>query len=183
MIPVALDPARLRLGLAGRGSAMTRRLAALREGGAQPIAVFCDAPTQAADAESVIARLPDAGDMDRLDLLWIVGLPDELATALAGTARARRVLVNVEDRPALCDFHSVAAIRRGDLMITVSTAGRSPGLAARIRESLARQFGPEWADRLEHVAELRRRWREEGRSMAENADLTEALVRSMGWLA
>ena len=52
------------------------------------------------------------------------------------------MLVNVEDRPALCDFHSVAEVRRGDLLLTVSTGGASPGLAARIRARLAAEFGP-----------------------------------------
>ena len=80
--------------------------------------------------------------------LWIVGLPDDEAAELAALARSERVLVNVEDRPALCDFHSVAEVRRGDLLLTVSTGGASPGLAARIRARLAAEFGPEWADRL-----------------------------------
>ena len=84
--------------------------------------------------------------------LWIVGLPDDEAAALAALARSERVLVNVEDRPALCDFHSVAEVRRGDLLLTVSTGGASPGLAARIRARLAADFGPEWAERARPAA-------------------------------
>ena len=79
---------------------------------------------------------------------------------LAALARSERVLVNVEDRPALCDFHSVAEVRRGDLLLTVSTGGASPGLAARIRARLAAEFGPEWAERVALLRGHRAAWRQ-----------------------
>jgi precorrin-2 dehydrogenase/sirohydrochlorin ferrochelatase len=90
------------------------------------------------------------------------------------------VLVNVEDRPALCDFHSVAAVRRGDLLLTVSTGGASPGLAARIRARLADQYGPEWADRLALLRDHRAAWRRDGGDVAAR---TDALLHANGWLA
>jgi len=89
-------------------------------------------------------------------------------------------LVNVEDRPALCDFHSVAEVRRGDLLLTVSTGGASPGLAARIRARLAGEFGPEWADRLAQLRGQRAVWRCDGRDLAAE---TDALLQANGWLA
>ena len=112
--------------------------------------------------------------------MWIVGLPDDGAAELAAAARPERVLVNVEDRPALCDFHSVAEVRRGDLLLTVSTGGASPGLAARIRARLASEYGPEWAGRLELLRERRAAWRRDGRNAGE---LTDALLQANGWLA
>ena len=87
--------------------------------------------------------------------------------------------MNVEDRPALCDFHSVAEVRRGDLLLTVSTGGASPGLAARIRARLAAEFGPEWADRLALLRDQRAAWRRDGRDAAA---LTDALLHANGWL-
>jgi precorrin-2 dehydrogenase/sirohydrochlorin ferrochelatase len=115
-----------------------------------------------------------------LRALWITGLPDGIAAALAALARAGRVLVNVEDQPALCDFHSVAEVRRGDLLLTVSTAGASPGLAARIRARLARDYGPEWAERLELLRGYRAAWRRDGQDVAA---LTDVLLQANGWLA
>ena len=93
------------------------------------------------------------------------------------------MLVNVEDVTPLCDFHSVAEIRRGDLLLTVSTGGRSPGLAARIRGRLADEFGAEWADRLAEIGALRDRWRQEGRSLAELGERTNAAIDAAGWLS
>ena len=62
----------------------------------------------------------------------------------------------------------------------VSTGGASPGLAARIRERLTVEFGPEWADRLAQLRRRRAAWREQG---ADVPALTDAMLRSSGWLA
>jgi precorrin-2 dehydrogenase / sirohydrochlorin ferrochelatase len=82
----------------------------------------------------------------------------------------------------LCDFHNPAQVRRGDLLLTVSTGGRSPGLAARIRAELGRAFGPEWADRLNLIAARRAAWRRPGRPLEELARLTDATIDANGWL-
>ena len=73
-------------------------------------------------------------------------------------------------------------MRRGDLLLTVSTAGRSPGLAARIRARLARAFGPEWVERVERIGEQRTAWRRERHSLEELARLTSAAIDAQGWL-
>jgi precorrin-2 dehydrogenase/sirohydrochlorin ferrochelatase len=88
----------------------------------------------------------------------------------------------VEDVTPFCDFHNPAQVRRGDLLLTVSTGGRSPGLAARIRSELARAFGPEWAERLNAIAARRAVWRRPGRSLDELARLTNATIDANGWL-
>ena len=178
MIAVALDPSALPVAVAGRGTAALRRFRALRAGGAANLLLFTDEP---ADVGEVVRPLPvRRGDLTGIRALWVTGLADEEATELAGLARSERVLVNVEDRPALCDFHSVAEVRRGDLLLTVSTAGASPGLAARIRARLAGEFGPEWADRLALLRGHRAMWRRDGRDLAAE---TNALLQANGWLA
>jgi precorrin-2 dehydrogenase/sirohydrochlorin ferrochelatase len=183
MIPIALNPEALRIGLAGRGPALHRRLSVLRDGGARQLAVFCDQPDAALPGPAPHFGLPGPQDITNLDVLWITGLAQDEAAGLAAQARAYRVLVNVEDQPSLCDFHSVAEVRRGDLLITVSTGGRSPGLARCVRAWLARRFEPEWADWVSEVASLRQGWRRDGASAEDITALTEALVKSAGWLA
>ena len=101
---------------------------------------------------------------------------------MARAARAGGCLVNVEDVVAFCDFHNPSQLRRGDLLLTVSTAGKSPGLAARIRAQLARAFGPEWAERLERIGQKREAWRREAPSLEELARLTNATIDANGWL-
>ena len=185
MIPIVVDPRQSAMALIGRGEAAERRLELLLAGGAEQIAVFSDAPS--ARLEELAAcrlrrRLPAAAELARFALLWIADLPIAEAAPLARAARAGGCLVNVEDVVALCDFHNPSQVRRGDLLLTVSTAGKSPGLAARIRAQLARAFGPEWALRLERIGEKRNVWRHEKRSLAELARLTNATIDAHGWL-
>ena len=183
MIPIALDAAALPIAVAGRGPAAARRLDALRAGGAHAALLFSDQPDESmvrAAGPALRDFLPRRPDLAALRALWIAGLPDDEAVALAALARSERVLVNVEDRPALCDFHSVAEVRRGDLLLTVSTGGASPGLAARIRARLAADFGPEWTERVALLRGHRAAWRKEGRDVTA---LTDALLHANGWLA
>jgi precorrin-2 dehydrogenase / sirohydrochlorin ferrochelatase len=185
MIPIVVDPRQNALALIGRGSAAERRLELLLAGGAEQITVFSDAPSpRLAElaAHRLRHRLPGAAEIARFALLWIADLPIALAAPLAHAARAGGCLVNVEDVVAFCDFHNPSQVRRGDLLLTVSTAGKSPGLAARIRAQLARAFGPEWASRLERIGEKRAAWRSERRSLEELARLTNATIDAHGWL-
>jgi len=75
--------------------------------------------------------------------------------AVHRAGRARGVLVNVMDDVPHCDFAAPAVVRRGDLTIAVSTGGRSPALARRLRIELERRFGPEWAGILDVLAAAR----------------------------
>jgi len=59
-------------------------------------------------------------------------------------ARERKVLCNSVDDPEHCDFYYPAVVNRGDLQIAISTNGRSPALAQRLRQELEEQFGPEY---------------------------------------
>jgi len=184
MIAIALDPSTVPVAVAGRATAALRRLRALRVAGATGARLFCDQPDGLPPdtdlGQSLCPYLPATTDLAELRALWVTGLPCDLSQELAALARAARVLVNVEDQPALCDFHSVAEVRRGDLLLTVSTGGASPGLAARIRAQLASEYGPEWAGRLAQLRERRAMWRRDGRNAAE---LTDALLQANGWLA
>jgi precorrin-2 dehydrogenase/sirohydrochlorin ferrochelatase len=178
VIAVALDPLVLPIAVAGRGVAALRRVRALKAGGACNLLLFTDEP---ADVGEALRPLPvRRSDLAGIRVLWITGLADGEAADLAALARSERVLVNVEDRPSLCDFHSVAEVRRGDLLMPVSTGGASPGLAARIRARLAEEFGPEWAERLAQLRGQRAAWRRDGRDLAAE---TNALLQANGWLA
>jgi len=127
-------------------------------------------------------RLPTAEDLVGVRLLLVAGLDGGAASALAALARAMGILVNVEDRKPWCDVHVPKVVRRGDLTLTVSTNGRSPGLAKRIRHYLERLFGPEWEARVDDVAARRTAWRSEGADMATVGNRTDALIARRGWL-
>lgn len=70
-------------------------------------------------------------------------------------AKRRGISVNVADNPESCSFHVPAIHRQGNLVLTVATGGRSPALAALVRQQLAEQFGPEYGPLLELLGGLR----------------------------
>jgi precorrin-2 dehydrogenase / sirohydrochlorin ferrochelatase len=169
MLPIVIDPSAIRAGVAGKGEGLKRRLAVLSEAGIQPRAVF-DGVT------------PGPSELASLAVLFIAGLEPEESRELAAMAKAARVLVNVEDQPDLCDFHVPASVRRGDLLLTVSSGGQSPGLTRLLREELEHRFGPEWSDRVAEVARQRSDWRATGVGAAAVSERTRAFVKAKGWL-
>lgn len=185
MIPIVLDPKVTPLALIGRGELACRRLEWLRAAGADTAAVFSDEASSglvALAGEHLRPRLPSIDELAELRVLWIADLPPGRAIPLAKLARSLGVLVNVEDLTAWCDFHNPSVVRRGDLLLTASTGGKSPGLAARIRRQLAASFGPEWARRVDQIGARRASWRRERQPLPELARLTDALIDRRGWL-
>jgi precorrin-2 dehydrogenase/sirohydrochlorin ferrochelatase len=71
-------------------------------------------------------------------------------------AQRRGVLCNVVDVPEFCDFYYGAVVRRGDLQIAVSTNGKSPFLAQKIRQQLEKQFGPGYEHWVAELGETRK---------------------------
>ncbi len=80
---------------------------------------------------------------------------DRRSQAVSAEAVRRNLLVNVVDDPSRCNFIVPAVLRRGDLVVTVSTSGHSPALARAVRERLEKIFEPEYATLLDVVSEVR----------------------------
>jgi precorrin-2 dehydrogenase/sirohydrochlorin ferrochelatase len=167
MLPLVINPNTVKAGLAGQGEALARRAALLAEAGVE-------ARLLSADASDAV--------LEPLQLLFVAGLPNGEARALATRARALGVLVNVEDVIPLCDFHVPAIVRRGELLLTASTGGAVPGLARRLREWLAESFGPEWTERLSDLSAVRARLRSSGLSPNQVSQKVRDLIDERGWL-
>jgi precorrin-2 dehydrogenase/sirohydrochlorin ferrochelatase len=164
--------------------AALQRYEFVRESGAELLSLFViDQDGWACHAEAALyERLPVKADLTDAAVVLIAGLPKEDAQKVAAAARAAGALVNVEDRPELCDFHVPATLRRGDLLLTVSTGGKAPGLSQQVKSYLQDRFGPEWSVRVRAAIEARARWRAEGRSKDEIARLTNVMIEREGWL-
>ena len=65
-------------------------------------------------------------------------------------------LVNVGDLPERSNFLVPAIVRRGELLIAISTSGQSPALAKKIRHELERSFGREFSDYVEILGKIRK---------------------------
>ena len=67
----------------------------------------------------------------------------------------RNIPVNVVDDPPHCSFIAPALLRRGDLTIAISTGGKAPAAAVRLRQQLERLIGSEYAHFLKLAGEIR----------------------------
>lgn len=97
--------------------------------------------------ESAIGHLPrqyEDGDLCGAFLAIAATNDKAINMAVAAEAERRSVLVDVCDAPEKSSFTMPAVMTRGDLVIAVSTGGKSPALAKRIRDSLAKSFGDEY---------------------------------------
>ncbi|MGE0753653.1 MAG: bifunctional precorrin-2 dehydrogenase/sirohydrochlorin ferrochelatase [Alphaproteobacteria bacterium] len=167
MYPVALNLAKIPVLLVGSGELIARRVRMLEEAGANDITVTEHA---------------SAADIAKASIVMVAGLPRDEAERITTTARIAGKLVNVEDVNDLCDFYFTANVRRGDLIIAVSTSGASPTLARKVRDAIGRIFGEEWEVRVQEAAEKRAEWKKQGKSMQEMMAASEALIEEKGWL-
>lgn len=96
-------------------------------------------------------------DLD--DCFLVISAVDnrDVNSKVAHECFARNIPVNVVDDPARCTFTVPSVLRRGPLCISVSTTGKSPLLARRVREQLEDLFGVEYAEFLELMGEIRSR--------------------------
>ena len=109
-------------------------------------------------SEDCIAWLPRAFEPGDLRGAWLAIATTRdaaLAARLQHEAETHGVLLNVADDTPHSNFVAGSVMRRGPLAIAVSTSGCSPALAARIRRQLEQTFGPEYADFLDLLGDLR----------------------------
>jgi siroheme synthase-like protein len=181
--PANLVVAGRRCVVVGAGRIAARKISPLLDAGADVLVV----------APHVGDEIRAWADEGRLTLAERPFAPEDLEGAwLATTAtgdpavdhsvfaagEARRIWVNSADDPANCSFTLMSVVRRGDLVVTIGTGGRSPALAAWLRGRLATELGPEYATLLDMLSEAREELRAAGRS-SEDADWQGALDSGM----
>ncbi|VAW35497.1 hypothetical protein MNBD_DELTA02-547, partial [hydrothermal vent metagenome] len=95
------------------------------------------------------------------------------------------VLLNVADQPGLCDFILPSVVDRGALKVAVSTSGKSPYLAAAMREMLEQSLPEALADFVDILGAVRIKLLKEGANSDKKAEIYEAFVESrmLEWLA
>jgi len=99
-------------------------------------------------------------------------------TRVADDCFARNIPVNVVDDPERCSFTVPSVLRRGSLCIAISTDGKSPLLSRRIREELESSFGPEYAEFLDLMGEIRSRVMRDVPDIEKRREIFECLVDS-----
>lgn len=162
--PVALDLTGRPVVVVGGGAVAERKVEGLLEAGARVTIVAPRVTTAlAALAEEGrvrhLARDYRDGDVDGHDLVFVAVDDDSVSRAVGGEASARGAWVNTADDPARCDFILPSVLRRGDLVIAVTTGGASPALARAVREQLERVVTEDYGELTALVADVRRELR------------------------
>jgi precorrin-2 dehydrogenase / sirohydrochlorin ferrochelatase len=146
----------------GAGSVGTPKIEGLMATGAKITVVAPDATPAVqcwAEAGKLVwhARGFESSDLDGVFLVVSATSSPELNNRVFQEAQRRGVLANVVDDPPHCDFYYPAVVRRGALQIAISTDGKSPALAQRLRRQFEQEFGPEYQDWVEELGRQRQR--------------------------
>jgi precorrin-2 dehydrogenase/sirohydrochlorin ferrochelatase len=182
--PILLvDLANMLCAVIGGGKVAARKVDALRRAGARPVVIspaLCRPLRTLLEAGEIDAILREyrAGDLAGVRLVIAATDDPQTNEAVWQEARAAGCLVNVVDDPARCNFYVPATVRRGALTLSVSTAGRSPSLARRIRQALEAEFDPAYEAYVDLLGELRPAVEEQIPSPAGRKELWSALLDS-----
>lgn len=107
-----------------------------------------------------LAREYQAGDLAEYELAFVATDSPRVNEAVFREGREGGVLMNAADDPDHCDFILPSVLRRGELVVAVTTGGSSPALSRAIREQLEAYFTEDYGTLAEIVGEVRRELRE-----------------------
>ena len=167
----------------GGGGVGTRKVRTLIECGAKVTVISpqVSAELDRLASEGVVElkkRIYQASDLE--DQFLVIGATDDEALNRRIHADAERLntLCNIADRPEICNFILPAIVNRGDLVIAVSTSGKSPAYAKKLRKELENQFGGEYELFLHLMGAIRERLLSEEHAPEAHKPLFEKLINA-----
>jgi siroheme synthase-like protein len=94
-------------------------------------------------------------DLDQAQIVVAATNDNTLNGQIRREAHARKLLVNVADKPELCDFYLGSIVQKGNLKIGISTNGKSPTIAKRLKEVLSESLPDDVEVTLQQMSVLR----------------------------
>lgn len=165
LFPVFLKLDALRVLLVGAGNVGLEKLSAIL-GNAPAAQVTVVAPTIGEGVRKLAANHPlvdlqernfDLNDLEEKDLVIVAINNKEISRSIYQASRSYNLLINVADTPDLCDFYLGSIVQKGNLKIAISTNGKSPTAAKRIKEVLNQALPAELNDVLNNLNTVRNR--------------------------
>jgi len=163
LFPVFLKLEELKVLLVGGGKVGTEKLSALLANSpAAPVTVV--AINISDEVRKLAKHHPNVvlherpftlSDLDNKDLAIIAVNDREISLAVRDAAKEKKILVNVADTPEQCDFYLSSIVQKGNLKIAISTNGKSPTAAKRIKEVLNHALPPELDDMINNLHAVR----------------------------
>ncbi len=165
--PVLLNIQDKKCLIIGGGEVALRKAKTILEHGANVVSVstaFCAEMKALAKHHAIktICRDYQPGDLD--DAYMVIAATDDARVneKVAADARKKKMLVNVVDKPDISDFIVPSYFRRGDIIVAVSTSGKSPALSRKIKSELAEEFKPEYAQLAVIASDVRNELKRNG---------------------
>lgn len=95
-------------------------------------------------------------DLDHKEFVFVAVDQEQVAERVVQAALGRNLWVNSSDQRYPGNFTIPAKVKQGDLLLTVSTHGKSPGIARQIKEEWQKEYGANWQEYLLLVGNLRK---------------------------
>jgi len=155
--PIIMDITGRKCLIVGGGEVALRKAQSLVEAGAEVtiIAPKVNSSLRELGNVRIEERCWREGDTSGYTLVFAATGDRAVNQAVSDEAERNAIPVNVVDDPELCSFIVPACVRRGDLLIAITTSGASPMLSKRIRIELEERYGPEYAEFVRLLGELR----------------------------
>lgn len=163
LFPVFLQLNQLRTLLVGGGKVALEKLTALLgnspnaaiEVVAKEISPAVRAFVRDYPSVALHERLFEDADLDGADVVVVAADNAELNKHIRKESRKRHLLINVADKPDLCDFYLGSVVKKGNLKLGISTNGKSPTIAKRLKEILNEALPEEIDETLSYMSQLR----------------------------
>src|SRR3990170_3499874 len=167
----------------GGGEVAERKVFSLLNAGAK-VTVVSPAVTAVLKGISEAGRVEikerpfSKGDLKGAFLAYAATDSEDINYKISEEARKRGVLLNIVDKPEMCDFIVPSVVERGLLSIAISTGGASPAFAKRLRLEMEERYGEEYSVFLEIMAAIRQKLLTKGSVSDKNKKIFNKLASS-----
>jgi len=124
------------------------------------------------------AREVEQSDLDNIFMVFVATNNMHTNQMVVKWCRERGILINAVDDPPNCDFYVPAVVRRNSLVVAISTEGKSPMFARKLREQLEQLIGEEYGEFVDFLGEQREYIKQAVTDIAERKKVFKALVDS-----
>jgi len=181
--PILVELENQKVLVVGGGNVAQRKIETLLQYGAEILIVsreLTDLLEQYVEDGRITLIGTDFDEKQLEDVFMVIAATDDAQINETVSIEAKRngILINAVDQPSDCTFIVPSIIKRGDLLIAVSTSGKSPALAKKIRKDLETKFGKGYKDFLALMGVLRKKILKMGLPQEENSRIFHELVDS-----
>jgi precorrin-2 dehydrogenase/sirohydrochlorin ferrochelatase len=181
--PILVELENQKVLVVGGGKVAQRKIETLLQYGAEILIVSREltGPLEKYVADGRISHVGTEFDEELPGgLFMVIAATDDaqLNERISVEAKRKGILINAVDQPSDCTFIVPSIIKRGDLLIAISTSGKSPALAKKIRKELETKFGKRYEDLLALMGVLRKMVLDMGLPQKENSRIFHELVDS-----